>query len=29
LIDALALFAMGTFLIVVAARRFQKKVIMA
>src|SRR5712671_4483039 len=28
-IDALALFAMGTFLLVIAARRFQKKVIMA
>jgi len=27
--DALALFVMGTFLLVVAARRFQKKVIMA
>jgi len=28
-IDALALFAMGTFLLVIAARRFQNKVIMA
>jgi ABC-2 type transport system permease protein len=28
-LDALALFAMGSFLLVVAARRFQKKVIMA
>jgi len=28
-LDALALFAMGTFLLIVAARRFQKKVIMA
>jgi ABC-2 type transport system permease protein len=28
-IDALALFAMGTFLLIIAARRFQNKVIMA
>jgi ABC-2 type transport system permease protein len=28
-IDGLALFAMGTFLLVIAARRFQNKVIMA
>jgi len=28
-IDALALFAMGTFLLIMAARRFQRKVIMA
>jgi len=28
-IDGLALFAMGTFLLIIAARRFQNKVIMA
>ena len=28
-LDALALFAIGSFLLIVAARRFQKKVIMA
>jgi ABC-2 type transport system permease protein len=28
-IDALALFAMGAFLLIIAARRFQNKVIMA